>query len=75
MYVNNLVSGDTNLVQVQHLKQESMELFSKGSFNLHKWLSNIPSLENDNTNREQTCAKQLFSSNSGYTKILGLGVE
>ena len=30
-------------------------------------------LENDNTNSEQTYAKQLFSRNSGHTKILGLG--
>ena len=31
------------------------------------------SLENDNTNREQTFPKQLLSSNSSHTKILGLG--
>ena len=71
-YVNDLVSGGSNLVEVENLKQKSIELFSKGGFNLHKWNSNIPSLENDNTNFQQTYAKQLFSSNSGHTKILGL---
>ena len=35
-------------------KIETIELFSKGEFNLHKWHSNIPLLENDNTNSEQT---------------------
>ena len=33
---------------------------------------NIPSLENYNTNSEQTYTKQLFSSNSAHTKILGM---
>ena len=73
MYVDDLVSGGTNLVEVENLKQKSTELFSKGGFNLHKWPSNILSLENDNTNSEQTYVKQLFSSNSGHTKILSLG--
>ena len=31
---------------------------------------NIPSLENYNTNSEQTYTKQLISSNSAHTKIL-----
>ena len=74
MYVDDLLGG-TKLVEVENLKQKSIELFSKGGFNLHKWRSNIPSLENDNTNSEQTYAKQLFSSNSGHTKISGLGLN
>ena len=73
MYVDDLVSRGTNLVEVENLKQKSIKLFSKGGFNLHKWPSNILSLENDDANSEQTNAKQLFCNNSGYTKILGLG--
>ena len=73
MYVENLVSSRTNIAEVENLKQKSVELFSKGGFNLRKWHSNIPSLENDNTNSKQTYAKQLFSSNSAHTKILRLG--
>ena len=61
------------VVEVKNLKQKSIELFSKRGFNFHKWHLNIPLLENDNANKEQTYAKQLFSSNSGHTKILGLG--
>ena len=34
-YVDYLVSGGTNLVEVEHLKKKSIELFSKGGFNLH----------------------------------------
>ena len=73
MYVDDLLSGGTNLAEVENLKQKSIELFYKGGLDLHKWHSNILSLKNDNTNSEQTYAKQLFSSNSGHTKILGLG--
>ena len=34
-YVDYLLSGGTNLVEVEHLKKKSIELFSKGGFNLH----------------------------------------
>ena len=67
------MSGETNVVEVENLKQKSTELYFKGGFILHKYHSNIPSLENDNTNSEQICAKELLSSNSSHTKILGLG--
>ena len=33
MYVNELASGDTDLAEVENLKQKSIELFSKGFFN------------------------------------------
>ena len=72
MYVDDLGSGGTNLVEVENLKQKSIGLFSNGGFHLHKWHWNIPTLENDNTTSEQTYAKQLFSSYSGHTKIFGL---
>ena len=32
--IDDLVSGDTNLVDVENLKQKSIELFSKGSFKM-----------------------------------------
>ena len=52
IYADDLVSADTNLTEVENLKQKSVELFFKGGFNLHKWHSDIPSLESDNTNKE-----------------------
>ena len=33
MYVNELASGDTDLAEVENLKQKSIELFSKEVFN------------------------------------------
>ena len=54
MYVDDLVSGGTNIAEVENLKQNSIGLFSKGSFHLHEWDWNIPTLENDNTTSEQT---------------------
>ena len=68
MYVDDLVSGGTEINTVKNIKQGSIELFSKGGFNLHKWHSNIPSLENNNVNSEQTYAKELFNNDSGHTK-------
>ena len=56
MDVDDLVSGGTNLVEAEKIKQKSIVLFSKGGFNLYKSYSKIPSLENDNTNSEQTYA-------------------
>ena len=44
-------------LKLRNLKQKLIEKFSKGGFNLHKWHSNIPSLENDNTNSEQIYTK------------------
>ena len=36
MYVEDLVSSRTNIAEVENLKQKSVELFSKGGFNLRK---------------------------------------
>ena len=75
VYVEDLVSGGTNEVEVENLKQKSMELFSKGGFNLHKWNSNIPSNESTRNSSEVTYARQMFSGKSSHTKILGLGLN
>ena len=45
MYVNDLVPGDNNLEKVKEIKQNSVQLFKKGGFNLHKWDSNIGTFE------------------------------
>ena len=36
MFVDDLVSGGTSIDVAEDLKQKSVELFSKGGFNLHK---------------------------------------
>ena len=59
MYVDGLVSGSNNIEEVEFIKQKSNELFGKGGSNLHKWHSNILSLQSSSTKckRELTYAK------------------
>ena len=74
MYVDDLTSGGNTVGEVEILKQKCEELFKKGGFNLHKWHSYIPSLENTKTttSSELTYAKQMFQTSSNETKILGV---
>ena len=59
IYVDDLVSGGNILNEVEVIKQNSIELFGKGGFNLHKWHSNISLLEKSGSNKnyELTHAK------------------
>ena len=70
MYVDDLVSGSNTVEEVEVIKQKSIELFGKSGFNLHKWHSNIPSLQSSNTKSESelTYAKEKLKG----TKILGV---
>ena len=45
MYVDDLVTGGESLDEVKTIKEKTIELFKKGGFNLHKWNSNVSSLE------------------------------
>ena len=73
MYVDDLVTGCNNLEEVKEIKQNSVQLFKKGDFNLHKWNSNVPKFERKNSNQsELTYAKQVLNQGSNETKILGL---
>ena len=58
MYVDDLTYGGNKVGEVESLKQKCEELFKKGGFHLHKWHSNIPSLENTET----TTSKELTLS-------------
>ena len=40
MYVDDLVTGRESLQEVEKIKSESIELFEKRGFKLHKWQSN-----------------------------------
>ena len=74
MNVDDLVTGGNNLEEVKEIKQNSVLLFKKGGFNLHKWNSNVPELESKNSNQsELTYAKQVLNQGSNETKILDLG--
>ena len=68
MYVDDLVIGD-NLKEVKEIKQKSVQLFKKGGFYLHKWNSNVPELESENSNEsELTYAKQVLNQDSKEKK-------
>ena len=74
LYVDDLVTGGNNLEEVKEIKQNSVQLFKKGGFNLYKWNSNVSELESENSNQsELTYAKQVLNQGSNETKILGLG--
>ena len=47
MYVDDLITGDTNVERVKHLKETAIDIFQKADFELHKWHSNVPELESE----------------------------
>lgn len=54
------------------MKQKHIELFQKGRFNLHKWHSNVSSLQSSNTKSKKKLAyaKKNFGNTIVLTKIL-----
>ena len=74
MYVDDMVTGGDNVREVEKMKSESIELFEKGGFKLHKWHSNEPHLETNDLspNTELNYAKESLGTKSTETKILGL---
>ena len=74
MYVDNLVTGGESTSEVDKIKGDSVNLFRRGSFKLHKWHSNEQALEtNDLVNEnELNFTKQHLGTKPKETKILGL---
>ena len=75
-YVDDVFLGGETTEEVQHLKQTSVEIFSRASFKLHKWHSNRKELvkeELDDLESEKSFAKQQLKSKESGTKLLGLG--
>ena len=74
MYVDNLVTGGESTSEVDKIKSDSINLFQRGGFKLHKWHSNEQALEtNDSINEnELNFAKQHLGTKPKETKILGL---
>ena len=52
LYVDDLISGDKTVAGAQHLKQASQSIFRAGKFELHKWHSNVPALEQPSPHEE-----------------------
>lgn len=71
-YIDDVMSGASNLEMALCLQKELVELLGKGKFELHKWFSNDPQVLNtiDEDKREK-CSYQ-FSDGDSTIKTLGL---
>ena len=85
LYVDDVISGDKTVAGARHLKQASQSIFRVGKFELHKWHSNVPSLEQStpheetmeerpttHQNENQSYAKDQLGVKQGETKLLGV---
>ena len=75
LYVDDLITGDTNVKKVKHLKETAINIFQKADLELHKWHSDIPELESEvkpSDKSDQSFAKQQLGVGKDETKLLGL---
>ena len=78
LYVDDLISGGPTVTKAKELKSHAMAIFSDAGFELHKWHSNVPELEENPrdcvNDSEDTYAKQQLNANvSGEgSKLPGL---
>lgn len=83
--MDDLISGGKTVAGAQDLKQASQSIFRAGKFELHKWHSNVPSLEQPTPQEEtmeerptthqngsQSYAKDQLGVKQGETKLLGV---
>ena len=74
LYVDDLLTGGQNTIQVQQRKEKAVELFSDAMFQLHKWHSNIKE-EDPNliaAPEEQSFTKQQLNVKPSESMMLGL---
>ena len=74
MYVDDSVTWGESLQEVEKIKSDSIELFEKREFKLHKWHSNEPNLETNDlsSEKELNFAKEHLGTKANETKILDL---
>ena len=76
LYVDDLIQGGVNVELLKSLKEKAIFIFKEGSFELHKWHSNVVELEDqreEDSCDSSTFAKENFGeSRRDETKILGL---
>ena len=76
LYVHDLISGGPTRAKAERIKSASVEIFAKGTFELHKWHSNVKELESVCSvpvSEEKTYAKeQLGTSRKEGATLLGL---
>ena len=78
LYVDDLISGGSTISKAKEDKSDAITIFSDAGFELHKWHSNAPELEENprecTNDSEDTCAKQQLGANATGegSKLLGL---
>ena len=45
MYVDDLITGDATIEEVEKIKEITIRVFGDGKFKLHKWNSNVKELD------------------------------
>ena len=74
-YVDDLISGSTTVCKTRQLKNKTTAIFQDACFNLHKWHSNVPELELEQSPQEgePSYAKQQLGVPQGtFSSMLGL---
>ena len=74
------MTGGTTTTEVREKKTKAVEIFEDATFKLHKWHSNVETLESDERNSKEnavedyqsTFAKQQLGPRHAETKLLGL---
>ena len=54
LYLNDLITGGDKIIAVQTLSDTAIQIFKEAGFALHKWHSNFPELEENNTEQSST---------------------
>ena len=80
LYVDDLMTGGTTTTEVREKKTKAVEFFEDATFKLHKWHSNVETLESDERNSKEnaindyqsTFAKQQLRPRHVETKLFGL---
>ena len=80
LYVDDLITGGNTELEVRLIKETVINVLKSGCFELHKWHSNLSSLEcdddfRDNGDFEVTYAKDELGVNYNESKILGIAWE
>ena len=79
LYVEDLMTGGTATTEMREKRTKAVEIFEDATFQLHKWHSNVATLESDERNSknaindyQSTFAKQQLGPRHVETKLLGL---
>ena len=71
-YVDGLLTGSIDIQQTQTRKKIAQEIMRNATFELHKWHSNQPQLEDSGHPQDQSFAKQQLQVKPSKSKLLGV---